>query len=49
VEAHTGGCVFLGVDACITRLAGHPRYEAILKRVGVAPPRGASATHTVST
>jgi tetratricopeptide (TPR) repeat protein len=49
VDAHTGGSVFLGVDPSIKRLGGHPHYEAILTRVGVAPPRRASVPHTVST
>ena len=48
-DEHTGGCVFLGVDPSLSSLRGHPRYEAVLSRVGVAPPRMASATHTVST
>jgi serine/threonine protein kinase len=48
-DEHTGGCVFLGVDPCLSSLRGHPRYEAVLSRVGVAPPRMASAAHTVST
>jgi serine/threonine protein kinase len=49
VEERVGGCVFLGVDSCVTKLAGHPRYEAVLKRIGVAPPQEASTPHTVST
>jgi serine/threonine protein kinase/Tfp pilus assembly protein PilF len=49
VEGRTGGCVFLGVDSAISTLAGHPRYEAILRRIGVAPAQKASAPHTVST
>ena len=48
-EEHIGGCVFLGVDPKLSSLRGHPRYEAVLSRVGVAPPRMASTTHTVST
>jgi serine/threonine protein kinase len=49
VEEHLGGCVFLGVDPCISTLAGHPRYEAILRQIGVSPARTASAPHIVST
>jgi serine/threonine protein kinase len=49
VDERTGGCVFLGVDPCISALVGHPRYEAILKRIGVDPLRRASTPHTVST
>ena len=48
-DEHTGGCVFLGVDPSLSSLRGHPRYEAVLNRVGVAPPRMASAAHTTST
>jgi hypothetical protein len=48
-DEHTGGCVFLGVDPSLSALRGNPRYEAVLSRVGVAPPRMASAAHTVST
>jgi serine/threonine protein kinase len=47
-DEHTGGCVFLGVDPSLSSLRGHPRYEAVLSRVGVAPPRMASAAHTTS-
>jgi serine/threonine-protein kinase len=49
VDERTGGCVFLGVDPCISALVGHPRYEAILKRIGVDPLRSASTPHTEST
>lgn len=48
-DEHIGGCVFLGVDPSLSSLYGQTRYEAVLSRVGVAPPRMASATHTVST
>jgi serine/threonine protein kinase len=48
-EEHSGGCVFLGVDPSLSSLRGQPRYEAVITRVGVAPPRMASAAHTVST
>ena len=48
-DEHIGGCVFLGVDPNLSSLRGHPRYEAVLSRVGVAPPRTASAAHTTST
>ena len=43
VDGHVGGCVFLGVDSSLATLAGHPGYEAVLRRVGVAPVRTASA------
>lgn len=46
VDAHAGGAVFIGVDPALRRLRGHPRYEAILSRVGVPT---ASAPHTTPT
>ena len=46
VDAHAGGCVFIGVDPTLIALRGNPRYEATLNRVGM--PR-ASTPHTVST
>jgi tetratricopeptide (TPR) repeat protein len=49
VEAHVGGCVFLGVDPHLSIMAGHPGYEEVLKAVGVAPVRTASAAHIGST
>ena len=49
VEAHVGGCVFIAVDPCLAALAGDPRYEALIRRVGVPLQRTASAPHTVST
>jgi tetratricopeptide (TPR) repeat protein len=49
VDEHVGGCVFLGVDSSLSKLAGHPGYEAVLRRVGVAPVRTASAAHIGST
>jgi serine/threonine-protein kinase len=48
VERHIGGCVFLGVDPGLQRLRGHPRYDAVLRRVGIPQPQTASATHTAS-
>jgi hypothetical protein len=47
VEAHVGGTVFLGVDPCLRPLHGHPRYEALISRVGI-PRRTASGPHTAS-
>jgi serine/threonine protein kinase len=44
-RAHLGSIAFVGVDPCLVALRGHPRYEALLKRVG-SPM--ASAPHTVS-
>jgi serine/threonine protein kinase len=49
VDAHIGGCVFLGVDPNLAPLRNHPRYQVALKRVGVGPQRMASAAHTAST
>jgi serine/threonine protein kinase len=49
VDRHTGGCVFLGVDPALKSLHGHPRFEAVLKRVGVPLRQTASAAHTTST
>jgi eukaryotic-like serine/threonine-protein kinase len=47
VEAHVGGAVFLGVDPCLRPLHGHPRYEALVRRVGI-PRHTASAPRTAS-
>ena len=49
VDAHLGACVFLGVDPNLAPLRAHPRYQAVLKRVGVGPQHMASAAHTAST
>jgi serine/threonine-protein kinase len=49
IEHHVGGSVFIGVDPTLRLLAGHPRYEDMLKRVGVVLPHTASAPRTVST
>ena len=49
VEEHLGACVFLGVDPGLAPLREHPRYQAVLKQVGVGPQRMASAAHTAST
>jgi eukaryotic-like serine/threonine-protein kinase len=49
VEEHLGACVFLGVDPNLAPLRDHPRYQAVLKQVGMAPQQMASATHTAST
>ena len=38
IAEHTGGCVFLATDPCIAHLRGNPRYEALLKRVGLPQP-----------
>jgi eukaryotic-like serine/threonine-protein kinase len=47
VEAHVGGTVFLGVDPFLRPLHGHPRYEALISRVGI-PRRTASGPRTAS-
>jgi serine/threonine protein kinase len=48
VDAHLGACVFLGVDPGLAPLRAHPRYQAVLKRVGVGPQHMASGAHTAS-
>jgi eukaryotic-like serine/threonine-protein kinase len=42
VNEHTGGCVFIGTDPCISHLRGNPRYEALLRRVGSPTAKGFS-------
>jgi hypothetical protein len=49
VRDHTGGAVFLAVDPALAPLHGHPRYEALLTRVGAPRPQTASVPHTAST
>jgi len=46
VDAKAGGTVFLAVDPCLQKLRDEPRYQALIRRVGVPT---ASAPHTVST
>ena len=46
VEARAGNCVFFNVAPAFKHLRDQPRFQAILKRVGVPT---ASAPHTVST
>jgi hypothetical protein len=46
VEARAGGAVFLAVNPYFVDLHDHPRFKALLKRVGVPT---VSARHTVST
>ena len=41
VEAHAGGCVFIGVEQVMTRMRGLPRYDALLKRIGAPQPQTA--------
>jgi eukaryotic-like serine/threonine-protein kinase len=48
-EEHIGSCVFLAVDPHLAPLRAHPRYQAVLKRVGVGPQHMASVAHTAST
>jgi eukaryotic-like serine/threonine-protein kinase len=47
VDAHVGATVFLGVDPCLRPLHGHPRYEALVTRVGI-PRHTASTPRTAS-
>jgi serine/threonine-protein kinase len=49
VEAHIGAAVFLQVDPAFRSLHGHPRFEALLNRVGAPRSPMASEPHTAST
>jgi serine/threonine protein kinase len=46
VDAKAGVVVFIAVDPCLQGLRGNPRYEALVRRVGVPT---VSTPHTVST
>jgi hypothetical protein len=46
VNAHVGGVVFIGIDPVLSALKGNPRYDALVKRVGLPT---VSAPRTVST
>ena len=39
VDHHVGGCVFLGVDPLLTSMRGMPRFEAVIRRVGIPHPQ----------
>lgn len=47
VDARAGVAVFLGVDPFLAPLRGHPRYEALIARIGI-PLRAVSESHTAS-
>ncbi len=49
IEERVGGVVFIGVDPCLRTLRGEPRYDALIKRVGIPLPQMASIPHTAST
>jgi len=46
VDAHVGGVVFIGIDPILSGLKGNPRYDALVKRVGLPT---VSALRTAST
>ena len=46
VDLRHGGPVFFGVDPALERLAGNPRFEALLTRIGAPRSPTASARHT---
>jgi serine/threonine protein kinase len=46
IDAKSGNSVFVVVDPCLRRLQGTPRFQQIVKRLGVPT---VSAPHTVST
>jgi serine/threonine protein kinase len=39
VDAHIGSCVFLGVDPVLASMRGMPRFDAIVRRIGVPLPQ----------
>jgi serine/threonine protein kinase/tetratricopeptide (TPR) repeat protein len=49
VERRHGGPAFFGVDPALGPLAGQPRYEALLTRIGVPRSPMASTPHTART
>lgn len=46
VEHHAGASVFIAADRCLATLRGDPRYDALVRRVGVSLAHTASAPHT---
>lgn len=48
IAQHVGGAIFIAVDPTLRLLAGEPRYEAMIRQVGVPLQRTASAPRTVS-
>ena len=46
VEAHVGGVVFIGIDPVLSGLKGTPRYDGLVRRVGLPM---VLAPHTAST
>ena len=46
LDENVGGVVFIGVDPTLSKLKGHPRYDAVVTRAGLPT---VSAPRTVST
>lgn len=49
VDLHVAGSVFIAADRCLAKLRGNPRYDALVKRVGVPLAHTASTPHTALT
>jgi tetratricopeptide (TPR) repeat protein len=49
VDLHVAGSVFIAADRCLAKLRGNPRYDALVRRVGVPLAHTASTPHTALT